>query len=171
MTKTFRGIFAFLLSAACLASALFLLFPATASAEESGAESLADQIGVFGLTEILGQAYPLWLAIVALALYGGAIVALMAFLIARAAPSEKPAKKQESEEEKPALESVEEVAPVAAVAQPAEAAPAQEQAPAASAQEQAPAAPAQEQAPAAPAAALLPAHDEEEEVLLNSTVT
>ena len=40
MTKTFRGIFAFLLSAACLASALFLLFPATASAEESGAESL-----------------------------------------------------------------------------------------------------------------------------------
>ena len=154
VTKTFRGIFAFLLSAAGTASALFLLFPATASAEESGAESLADQIGVFGLTEILGQAYPLWLAIVALALYGGAIVALMAFLIARAAPSEKPAKKQESEEEKPALESVEEVAPVAAVAQPAEAAPAQEQAPAA---------PAQEQAPAVPAAALLPAHDEEEE--------
>ena len=134
-----------MLSAACLASALFLLFPATASAEESGAESLADQIGVFGLTEILGQAYPLWLAIVALALYGGAIVALMAFLIARAAPSEKPAKKQESEEEKLALESVEEVAPVAAVEQPAEAAPAQEQ------------------APAATAAALLPAHDEEEE--------
>ena len=154
VTKTFRGIFAFLLSAACLTSALFLLFPATASAEESGAESLADQIGGFGLTEILGQAYPLWLAIVALALYGGAIVALMAFLIARAAPSEKPAKKQESEDEKPALESVEEVAPIAAVAQPAEAAPAQEQAPAA---------PAQEQAPAAPAAALLPAHDEEEE--------
>ena len=88
-----------MLSAACLTSALFLLFPATASAEESGAESLADQIGVFGLTEILGQAYPLWLAIVALALYGGAIVALMAFLIARAAPSEKPAKKQESEDE------------------------------------------------------------------------
>lgn len=145
MTKTFRGIFAFLLSAACLASALFLLFPATASAEESGAESLADRISVFGLTEILGQAYPLWLAIVALALYGGAIVALMAFLIARAAPSEKPAKKQESEDEKPALESVEEVAPVAAVEQPAEAAPAQEQ------------------APAAPAAALLPAHDDEEE--------
>lgn len=134
-----------MLSAACLTSALFLLFPATASAEESGAESLADQIGVFGLTEILGQAYPLWLAIVALALYGGAIVALMAFLIARAAPSEKPAKKQESEDEKPALESVEEVAPVAAVEQPAEAAPAQEQ------------------APAAPAAALLPAHDDEEE--------
>ena len=103
VTKTFRGIFAFLLSAACLASALFLLFPATASAEESGAESLADQIGVFGLTEILGQAYPLWLAIVALALYGGAIVALMAFLIARAAPSEKPAKKQEREARRPGI--------------------------------------------------------------------
>ena len=142
-----------MLSAACLASALFLLFPATASAEESGAESLADQIGAFGLTEILGQAYPLWLAIVALALYGGAIVALMAFLIARAAPSEKPAKKQESEEEKPALESVEEVAPVAAVEQPAETA----------VEQPAEAAPAQEQAPAATAAALLPAHDEEEE--------
>ena len=177
MAKVFRNLSLTFSALALVAAAAFFAFPPAAVAQEAdGSQSLVDKIGSYGLTSILGQPYPLWLAIVALVLFGGAVVALVAFLIARATPTEKPAKaaasaaKTAPAEEQAEVVEVQDITPVedipAEVAPLADIAPAEEVAPVPEVVPAEEVAPAEEIAPAEEAAVaplILPAEESERE--------
>ena len=123
MTKIFRRLCVTFTGLALIAAAAFFLFPGTAFAQTE--QSVLDKVATNNLTQFMGQGYPLWLAIAALVLMGGAVVALIAFIIARMAPtkseydykSERLKSAEESEREKKEESKAEVVASIPAFIQ------------------------------------------------------
>ena len=123
MTKIFRRLCVTFTGLALIAAAAFFLFPGTAFAQTE--QSVLDKVATNNLTQFMDQGYPLWLAIAALVLMGGAVVALIAFIIARMAPtkseydykSERLKSAEESEREKKEESKAEVVASIPAFIQ------------------------------------------------------